>query len=351
MNEPEFDPQLLEWLREGSSQASDRVLEAADLHARAHPRRRSLGVRWGGALNAMPLGSATAPVFHLALIAGAAALGLMAGGLLYAGSHGLFDGPTPTPSATPSPATSPSDASRVPPDVVIDDMLEAWRRNDMAAIPSLYASDHTDHFIGDPSGLPGGSRHFEIAPEAHGGWVYWERRGIIFHQGAYWAHATVAGVWDPPSRGFVVYRFSPDDRIAVQWVLVDRLGSALDAAPATSARVKVTAILDECLAALDAGDGAAYSTCYAPDGAFRVSADGPGGVWTEEHLGSAAIGAGLARSAYADTERTGDVVLIGDMVAYPFRSSSTDCRAGIDVFQFDATVELIVNHWALCGPE
>ncbi len=110
--------------------------------------------------------------------------------------------------------------------------------------------------------------------------------------------------------------------------------------------------IDGCVAALADDDRDGYLACYAPDAASSISADEAGGTWTEEYQGIDAIAAGLAgHSDYVGIVRSGPMVMISDMVRYPFRGSSPACRVGIDVLQLEAAQDRILGHWAFCGPE
>lgn len=253
---------------------------------------------------------------------------------------------SPIPTPTPEPS-----ASQAGPDAVIDDMLEAWRWGRTSAIGELYAADHTVLVLGNTARLDSG-RHFEIRP-GNRGYVYWEPRGRILEAGDYVTQPMVAGVWDPGTHGLVVFRFDPQDRIEVEWAVVrpTTWTSSHEEVRAGPATFQHTTIIDRCVGMLDAGDRAGYLACYAPGGESRISADQPGGAWTETHIGLDAIATGLDGSVYQGIERTGDMIEIGDIVAYPFRGTSRECRAGIDVLELDAGYDRIINHWAFCGPE
>jgi hypothetical protein len=371
MNEPEFDPRLIAWLRAGPSGAPERVLEAVVAHAHAN-RRRSMRTPWRDVMKTMTSGHVAAPAFRLVLVVGVTTITVALAGLFYAGWQGLPVGPAVTPSPTPvesatpsptpgesaTPAPTPGESAKpapsrplVDPAGVIRDTLIAWREGNVAAADDLFASDHAILAMGNPGPLE--PMHFAIRPGHRGYAGYWERAGDDFHEGAFWAHGMVAGIFDPGSHGFVVYRFDEQNRIEVEWVVA--WGTAWTtwhhSVTAEIAPADVVAFLDRCSAALDAGDEQTYLDCHAPEASVLISADGVRGAWTEEYWGSAAVRTWLdASSAYGRITRSGDVMMIGDLVAYPFRASSSDtCRDGIDVIRLDSAHARIRSHWAFFG--
>jgi hypothetical protein len=279
------------------------------------------------------------------LVLAAAALLVALAGLAYVGSRFLI---APTIVPTPSVAPEPSRASAL---VTIDRNLYAWRWGDMSAVSRLYANEPWLHVVGESRGLE--QDHFEIRDGARG-YVYWEVKGPVFGQAAYWAHAFVAGIWDPGSYGFSAYRLDREARIEVEWMLVraNTIRASHENLSAGFAPDEILTFLNGCAGARDTGDRTTVLDCYAPDAAVLISAGSPDGAWTEHYDGTPAITGWLdGPTAYVGLTRTDRGAMIGDIVAYSFEgSSSTDCRAGIDVFELNADRTRILNQWTFCGP-
>jgi hypothetical protein len=279
-------------------------------------------------------------------------LALVVGGLV-AGSRrpdlAVVIAPSPTPTATP--AQSPLFAD---PAAVITANMSAWQASDTAAVSLLHATDHTVMVVGDGTGVYVSER-FEVRPAGLDD-VYWEPRSTPFHAGAYWAQATVAGVarvGDPGRDVLAVYRFDRDNRIATEWLV-----AAATTGPGTheqrDAAVPpddVVAFLDGCSDSYRDRDAAAYWACYVPEGEIQISAGSSGGHWTEGRAGASYIESSFATTEYSGVTRTGAMVMIGNLVAYPFRGSADSCAVGIDAFELDPATGLIASHWAFCGPE
>jgi ketosteroid isomerase-like protein len=348
MHEPEFDPRLIDWLRDGPAGASDWVLESVVHHARRHPRRPSLLVRWSDAMKAIPVARPARPAVRLGAVLGAAALVIALAGLLYVGSQNLVSPiPTAGPTATPGPS-NPAPASVV---AAIDGKLDAWRDGRTDAASTYYATGATLRVIvvnpGPQQPVPDRS-NFEIRPGQRG-WEVWDRSGPIVGDGPYWVHPTRYGVFTMYD-GYVVYRFDRDNRIEAEWVILVRTGST---AHGTEAAARGT-LLDGCLDAINTGDTSALRACYAADAELRISSDSPDGDWTGEYVGLDAIDEGLGHGSGVDAavERTGDMVFQKNLATYPFRGSASDgCSAGIDVFELTPDFEQVRRHWRFCGSQ
>lgn len=374
MREPEFDPRFVDWLSDGPSAPSDWVLPAVEHHARRHPHRRALLARWSDAMKAMALRHPVTPAARALALVAALAVAVALGGLILSGAPGLIGGPVVTsptppmtnapmsptpgqsasaPSAAPTPAPSPA---ALDPASMLTGYLPAWHRGDVAWGRQWLAPDHSTVLITDPPDLQfaDSAHHFEIVPDGRG-YVYWEPRGDPFHGGSYWALPSVAGVWDPGSLVWAVFRLDREGRIAVQWLLArpNPLGQhEATGTYATAAPKAVVAFLQGCNDARQTSDRATALACYDSAAGTWISANGGGGAWTETYTGEGAVEAWLdAFGAYRIIERTGDVVMLGDLAAYPFRQQSSSCAAGIDVFELSAGRSKILSHWTFCGPD
>jgi hypothetical protein len=310
-----------------------RPTELARHFAVAHPHRRGVLARWSNGLT---------PAMAWALLVTGLLLALLVGSVLVGGRRPqLATVIAPPPTATPDPSALLAD-----PAAVIAARMSAWYAGDTAATSLLYASDHTVVVVGDDTGVYV-SDHFETRPAGLDD-AYWEPRSTPFHGGPYWAQATVAGVarvGDPGRDVLAVYRFDRDNRIETEWLVVAE-GTGPGTHEQRDAAVPpddVVAFLDGCAGSYRDLDAAPYPTCYASDVKSQVSAGSRGGHWTEEWF-SGAI-------EYTGITRTGDMVMIGNLVAYPFRGSADACAAGIDAFELDPSTGRILSHWAFCGPE
>lgn len=383
MREPEFDPRFVGWLRDGPSAPADWVLPAVEHHARRHPRRRALIARWSDAMKAVALRHPLTPAARTVVVVAALAVAVAVGGVFLSGSPGIIGGPqesssaapaTPAPasaapSATPNPPATPGPSpATADPASMLDEYLPAWHRGDVAWGEQWLAPD-LQTVVDGPSGLvlDGRERHFQVIPGGRG-YVYWEPRGDPLHAGSLWALPSVAGVWDPGSLVWAVFRLDEEGRIATQWLLAranlhgSHEGSGTYATPAPDG---VVAFLDGCRDAFADRYAADISyraalACYAPGAGAWISANDPSGAWTETYTDDEPNDAwdgpidewSQASESYHVVERTGDVVMLGDIAAYPFRQSgSSSCAAGIDLLELTPDREQIQGHWVFCGPD
>jgi hypothetical protein len=111
MIETEFDRRLRDYLDEGPGAPEGRLLEVVVGHARSHPQRRALRVRWNDATSGWFTWPPAGRAFRLALLAAVLAALAFTGGL-YVGSRvppPVVPSPTATPfvNPTPLPALAP----------------------------------------------------------------------------------------------------------------------------------------------------------------------------------------------------------------------------------------------------
>jgi hypothetical protein len=383
MREPEFDPGFVDWLRDGPSAPSDWVLPAVEHHARRHPRRRALVARWIDAMKAVALRHPLTPAARAVVAVAAVAIAVGLGGLLLTRWPALISAPgtTPTPvsptsspsaSATPGPVATPAPALDDRAEM-FSDYLEAWHRGDQPWAEQHLASDLRTVLIGsatltDGGTLANGAEHFEIVPGGRG-YVYWESRGDPIHGGTVSAMPTVAGGWDPGYLVWAVLRLDDQGRIATQWLIIRPNpfgGHEVGGTHATSAPASVVTFLDGCREAFanryspDAGGYTATLDCYAPGAGVWITASDPSGAWTEAYTEETANGGRdgpidewtQANGSYSVIERTGDVVMLGDIATYPFRQrGSSTCAAGVDLLEMTPEHSRILSHWVFCGPD
>lgn len=379
MREPEFDPGFVDWLRDGPSAPSDWVLPAVGHHARRHPRRSTLPARWIDAMKAVALRHPLTPTARAMVAFAAIAVAVGLGGLFLSHSPGLISAPgtTPTPAsptAAPSAPATPGPVATPAPTVddravMLSGYLDAWHRGDQSWAEQHLASDLHTVLIGssaltDGSALANGAEHFEIISGSRG-YVYWESRGDPIHGGAISALPTAAGVWDPGNLVWAVLRLDEQGRIATQWLIIRPNpfeGHEEDGTYAMSAPASVVTFLDVCRRS---SVEQVRRDCYTPDAGVWISDNEPSGAWTETYTdGSTSdpdgpIGAFIQASGrYNGVERTGGVVMLGDIAAYPFRqsmshqqSNSASCSAGIDVLELTPEHDRIRSHWVFCGPD
>lgn len=388
MREPEFDPWFVDWLRDGRSAPSDWVLPAVERHARRHPRRDALLVRWSQAMKAVALRHPLTSAAKAVVVVAAVAVTLGLGGLFLSRSPGLIRTPGPTttqgsPTASPSASAAPSLGATPAPSVVdpattLSGYLGAWRRGDQPWAEQHLASDHRTVLIGgtgltDGRTLVNGAEHFEIIPGGRG-WDYWESRGDPIRGGAIAGLPTVAGAWDPGNLVWAVFLLDDQGRIATQWLIIRPNvleGHEMDGTYARPAPASVVTFLDECREAFSLRDDDVVNRrqeaidCYSADAGVWISDNDRSGAWTETYTtGSTSdpdgpIGAWTRASGrYDEVERTGDVAMLGDIAAYPFRqsvalqrSSAATCEAGIDVLELTPNHDRIRSHWVFCGPD
>ncbi|MGE5235386.1 MAG: hypothetical protein ACM3O7_03425 [Acidobacteriota bacterium] len=303
---------------------------------------------------------AMAPAVHPVTAAVVTVLVFAMAGLIYLGYRGVASPPataTPTQAATvaptPTPTASPGivalDPQRL--QLVIDGNIKAWCDGDRSVIPSYYASDAKLRWLSEAPGS------FEITGAPTGcPYVNWQRTGPVFGEGSIRAHASLystmaseATGWVQDWGGFVVYRFDRDGRIEVEWAILLPLA---DPHPGVASS-GVDALLGGCLEALKGGVESLYLDCYAPDAISSISSGSPDGAWTARYVGIDAIAEAFGRSVEAGTiiEMTGDVIMQGNLVAFPFRqSSSAGITSGIDVSLLSTDRMQILQHWVFSSP-
>lgn len=336
---------LRPWLERNAPPAPDdllpRVMREVDTMSQ---RTRT----WPSFLATTPVGGWLAAAAVVTVLA--AAIGLLVFGPNGSPVGGPNPTATPTVRTTPSPSPVPSFAPPASAQEAIDGNIAAWTAADALQAHLYYATssylriantsaDFTENYeglaaiattIGDP-----GRTGCTIS-----------RTGAIFHQGSYWANPFRYACNGTRLDGFAIYHIGSDNRIAIQWAVVRSTSKPTDPAAAPQS---VLTFLDAHDAATNREDYEALDATYAATADSRASIGNVTGRWTEIHSGIDAISEYHASGAAVDfrVARTGAVVQVGDLFAFPARYSEADGTQGdtIAVLRLNPDRTEILNEW------
>jgi hypothetical protein len=349
-----LDPILQPWMERNAPVAPDDLLPRVMREVETVSQRTRT---WPSLVAFLNVGAWAAAAGVVAMLA------VVIGFTILSSSGNPTGGPHPVVTSTPSPTASPTPHPSFPPptspQAAIDAMLAAWNAGDVDTVYRDYAPITYLHIVNDSvedtetyNGREAiaatlvdparrGCAFIRTGSFMNQGLI--EGSGGLLHQDALWAYPFRYVCPGSGLNGFVVLRIN-QNQIETQWVVVVPTANPQEPVSAPAAVVE---LLDGC----SVWNEADLTRCWAADFEQRLSLASRSGDFTESHSGREGMRAwasAVPEPEFAAT-RTGPVIQVGDLIAYPFTwaTGGDQPNDGINIIRLNAEHTQFLTEWVL----